>query len=389
MAIFRSEYAHETAFGSERGLVVCSFRMGRYLPTLLMALGTPLLFTACATIGPPQPPSLELPKPPADLRALRKGDRVILTWTAPMVTTDRRTMRSVGPTRICRGVEQKLTQCGTPVGEAEAQALAAANHGSAQKVPRSYTDSLGGQLQSDNPSSFITYAVEALNAGGRSAGLSNQVQVPLVRTLPPPREFAARVTGQGVVLTWANDVPPSSSAVVRYVYRVHRRQEGSTEQALVGQVPAASDPILTLTDSNIEWGKTYEYLAETVTVVAEQNKPELQVEGDDSPAIELLANDVFPPAIPAGLQAVASGPGQKTFVDLVWAPVSDVDLDGYNVYRREEGGTPVKVNAALVKTPAYRDESAVSGKSYLYSVSAVDVRGNESARSEEAGETVP
>jgi len=89
------------------------------------------------------------------------------------------------------------------------------------------------------------------------------------------------------------------------------------------------------------------------------------------------------------LQAVASGPGQKTFIDLVWAPVSDVDLDGYNVYRHEEGSAAVKVNTEPLKTPAYRDASVVSGKSYFYSVSAVDVRGNESARSEEASEAVP
>jgi fibronectin type 3 domain-containing protein len=128
---------------------------------------------------------------------------------------------------------------------------------------------------------------------------------------------------------------------------------------------------------------------ETVTVVAQENKPEIQVEGADTPEIKVFVDDVFPPAIPSGVQAVASGPGQKTFVDLVWAPVTDVDLDGYNVYRREEGAAPVKVNAALLKTPAYRDDAVVSGKTYLYSVSAVDVRGNESARSEEAGEVVP
>jgi fibronectin type 3 domain-containing protein len=69
--------------------------------------------------------------------------------------------------------------------------------------------------------------------------------------------------------------------------------------------------------------------------------------------------------------------------------VADVDLDGYNVYRREEGTAAVKVDAALVKTPAYRDDNVVPGKRYFYSVSALDVRGNESARSEEAGETVP
>src|ERR1039458_9667491 len=221
------------------------------------------MFTACATMGPPQPPSLKLPKAPTDLRAVRKGDRVILAWTAPSVTTDRQTVRSVGPTRICRGLEAALTRCGTPVGEA-AQAVAAINHTSARKVSRSYTDSLSGQLQSDNPSSFITYAVEVLNAGGRGAGLSNQVRVSLVRTLPPPREFAARVTGLGVVLTWANDVPPAGSAPVHYLYRIYRRLEGSQEQILAGQIPAGSEPMLTLTDSSIEWEKTYEYRAETV-----------------------------------------------------------------------------------------------------------------------------
>ena len=63
-----------------------------------------------------------------------------------------------------------------------------------------------GSCRRDDPSSFVTYAIEVLNAGGRGAGLSNQVRVPLVRTLPPPRDFAARVTGQGVVLTWTNDI---------------------------------------------------------------------------------------------------------------------------------------------------------------------------------------
>jgi fibronectin type 3 domain-containing protein len=47
------------------------------------------------------------------------------------------------------------------------------------------------------------------------------------------------------------------------------------------------------------------------------------------------------------------------------------------------------LNAAPLKTPAYRDTIVEAKKTYFYSVSAIDVRGNESARSEEAGETVP
>jgi fibronectin type 3 domain-containing protein len=69
--------------------------------------------------------------------------------------------------------------------------------------------------------------------------------------------------------------------------------------------------------------------------------------------------------------------------------VTDSDLAGYNVYRREKGEAAVKMNAELVKTPAYRDVQVAAGKKYFYAVSAVDVRGNESAQSEEASESVP
>jgi fibronectin type 3 domain-containing protein len=93
--------------------------------------------------------------------------------------------------------------------------------------------------------------------------------------------------------------------------------------------------------------------------------------------------------VPSGLQAVFSGPGQQPFIDLLWAPDTDADLAGYNVYRHAEGAAAVKINIDLVKTPSYRDQDVVSGKTYFYSVSALDVRGNESARSEEASEHVP
>ena len=99
--------------------------------------------------------------------------------------------------------------------------------------------------------------------------------------------------------------------------------------------------------------------------------------------------DVFPPAVPTGLQAAFSGVGQAPFIDLVWAPDTEADLAGYNIFRHEEGGQPAKLNPDPVKTSAYRDTNVQPGKRYFYSVSAVDERNNESARSEEASETVP
>src|ERR1035438_8573293 len=216
--------------------------MRRSTPKLLLGRVAPLVFTACATIAPPQPPSLDLPKPPSDLRATRKGDHITLTWTVPSVTTDRKTNRSVGSTRICRGLQTKLMKCGIPVGEAAAQPTPIAAPSSKQKAARSYNDSLAGQLHADNPSAFITYAVEVLNADGRGAGLSNQVQVSLARTLPPPRDFAGRVTGQGVVLTWTNNLPVAGPTLpLRYLYRVYRRSGDSPQQILAGEISAGRE----------------------------------------------------------------------------------------------------------------------------------------------------
>lgn len=361
--------------------------MRRSLLALSLALVAHLILTACATIGPPQPPSLDLPKPPSDLRAVRKGDRVILTWTVPILTTDRQTIRSLGPTQICRG-SAELKDCGMPAAQTTTP-IPPSVQTNKKKVAASYTDTLPVTLESDAPGTSIVYAIEVLNRDGRSAGLSNRARVPLVHTLSPPPDFRAQVERQGVVLTWTNHLPANPQQSLRYFYRVYRRQEGAQQPSIAGEVPGGSDPQITFTDSGFEWEKTYQYSVETITAISEPGKPEMQVEGDDSPEVRVFADDVFPPAVPSGLQAVFSGPGQQPFIDLVWAPVPDIDLAGYNIYRREEGSAALKLSSELVKAPAYRDMNVLPGQRYIYSVSAVDVRGNESAKSEEASESVP
>ena len=353
-----------------------------------VAVSATLMLAACATIAPPQPPSLELPKPPTDLRASRQGDRVSLNWTIPIQTTDRETLRNLGPTLICRGPGE-LNSCNTPVGQIRMPIPAIKAGASAPKPQAAYADTLPPQLESDDPSAFITYAVQVLNREGRAAGLSNQVHVPLAHTLPPPRDFHAHVAKEGVVMNWIGEIVPVAPADVHYVYRVYRRAEGSNERVLAGETPAGAEISFTMTDAGIEWQKTYYYRAEAVTLIRRAINSQLEIEGDDTPEAKVVADDVFPPAVPAELQAVFSGPGQKPFIDLVWAPVTDADLAGYNVYRREEGTTPVKLTGDLIKAPAYRDENVAPQRKYFYSVSSVDVRGNESARSEEASEAVP
>jgi hypothetical protein len=369
----------------------------------LMALC--LLIVACAQTGQPLPPSLELPKPPNDLRASRKGDRVTLTWSEPTLTTDRQSVRYLGPTQVCRSSESEITVCGSPAATLPAPPSTTpkrAPHHTSQKSgtppppPETYTDTMPAAMQQPNPAAEITYAVEVLNPDSRGAGLSNRIHVPAIATLAPPNDLSAELTGDGVVLTWTSagesQIIPNASAAnspsLQLRYRIYRRDESTGKDAIAGEVPVGEPGPAHFTDSGLEWEKTYFYRITGVSII-KQPDTEVQVEGDDTPPVRVVAHDIFPPAVPTGLQAAFSGERQKPFIDVIWAPVTNADLAGYNIFRSEDGGAAIKLNSELVKSPAYRDFSVTSGKTYTYSVSAVDVRGNESHRSEQTSEPVP
>jgi len=369
--------------------------MRQFISKLLLLVSGTAALVGCGVPGVPKPPSLELPQPVTDLRAVRKGDSVYLDWTVPSETTDRLPVRHLGPARICRSLDAAMSECTNPVGEVSAPQLPGAGSQQtksvkpAAKMQTNYTDNLPRGLLVENPGAQIFYAISVLNENGRSAGISNTVHMPGVAALPPPSDFQAQVTAEGVVLSWTGISHASETPGLRHTYRVYRRPEGGNTDTVAGELPLDASSATQLVDHSFEWEKTYFYRATLVTLIHEEGKPETQFEGDDTPAVRVFAHDVFPPAVPSGLQAVFSGAGQQPFIDLIWAPDTDADLAGYNIFRREAGAEPVKINADLVKTPAFRDTSGTSGKKYVYSVSAVDVRENESARSQETSEAVP
>jgi hypothetical protein len=360
---------------------------------MLLLSGTAAL-VSCGVPGIPKPPSLDLPQPVTDLRAVRKGDNVYLDWTVPTETTDRLAVRHLGPTHICRSLDAAMSECANPVGEVPAQLPGAGpqqikSAKTSAKMQANYTDRLPRTILVDNAGARIFYAVSVLNSKGRSAGISNVVPVPAVLALPPPSDFRAQVTAEGVILGWTRIPVATETPGLRHIYRVYRRPENGNTDTIVGEVPLDASSATELVDHSFEWEQTYLYRATVVTLIHEEGKTETQFEGDETPAVRVFAHDVFPPAVPTGLQAVFSGEGQQPFIDLIWAPDTDADLAGYNVFRHEAGAEPVKINAALAKMPAFRDMKVAAGRTYFYCVSAVDLRGNESARSQEASEAVP
>jgi len=388
------------------------------LKSALPLLALCAFFVGCAAPSPPLPPSLELPTPVSDLQAIRKGNKVVLTWTLPTETTDGDGIRFHGPTRICRrlsnvqgssNVQDRMTECGTHAVELSSSQLETSKENLSARVPQRilarYTDPLPNDWTRDTIATVI-YAIESLNTSHRSAGLSNQVRVPSASTEPPPTDFAAQLTGQGVVLTWTGPLLsiPGSNGAPHYFYQVFRTAKDAPQPTLVGEIQQGTQDKMRLVDSAFVWEKEYEYRINVTTRIrigdlhacpSDSATPSLplckdlvDIPGEDSAPVTIIARDIFPPSVPTSLQAVFSGTGQKPFIDLIWNANTDADLTGYNVYRREGSAPPVRINTELAKAPAYRDTNVASGQTYFYSVAAVDARGNESARSEEASERV-
>jgi hypothetical protein len=357
----------------------------RRIPAFILSASAALL-VGCGQPGVPQPPSLHLPVPVKDLRATRVGEKVTLTWTVPYETTDRETIRKPGAMRVCRTLTAQ-DECGKALGEVPAK-QGAETSSEEHPLVATFTDTLTPELH-EKPLAQAIYTIEALNESGKSAGFGNRVDVPLVPTTAAPHAVTATVEADGVHI----HVPPQAiqsepDGRIQYWYQIMRTNVPARNGAadLVGEAPAVGE--VSVLDKNIEWEKQYAYTVTPITWVETQpnGKRLYSVPGESAPPVEVATHDVFPPAFPTGLQAVYTGE-QKT-IDLTWAPNTDLDLAGYNVYRSGGNGTAQKINTELVKTPTYRDPVSAAGE-YTYAVTAVDLRGNESAKSAPASEKAP
>jgi hypothetical protein len=362
------------------------------LRTALMAgLAAGLLLTGCGTQAAPQPPSLNLADRVTDLAATRSGSQVSLTWTMPKKNTDKLLLKGIVTARVCRKEGAgACVEAGTEVSFAPGADAA-------------FTDTLPAALAVGAPRP-LSYFVELRNRSGRSVGLSNAAEVLAGEAPAPVTHLTAEVRKQGVVLHWTPVSEQESSAI-----RLHRRlltapaakpREGllapapePAEQSLLVDscAPEGRVGICRALDKQIRFGQSYEYRAQRVARVTLDGKT-LELAGELSAPVRVEAADIFPPAAPTNLAAVATANenAPQYAIDVSWQPVAEADLAGYAVYRREGDGAWQRISPveALVP-PAFRDTQVQPGHTYHYAVSAVGQNGHESARSEEAEESVP
>jgi hypothetical protein len=352
-----------------------------------------LLLSGCGQTGTPQAPSLQLPTPVTDLNANRVGGRVTLTWTMPRRTTDKLPLKGLQPVQICRRTEdQSCFIAGTVSYEVG--------------KPASYDDSLPADLTSGSPR-LLSYSIDVLSRHGRSAGASN-IAYTVAGSAPPAFiRASAEISADGVLLRWQ----PASLPGTDHKVDIERtllsapapaRSEAKAalqspfaasahplmkEQTLTVRMPAGADPGKAL-DPDAAFDQRYSYRISRVMTVSIDGKS-IDVAGPSSAEIIVDTKDVFPPAAPVGLAAVAAP--DDGAIDLSWTPNIEVDLAGYAVYRSEPGGKSVRISPAAkaVDSPAFRDATAQPGHGYVYTVTAIDRDGNESPHSAEVQETLP
>lgn len=334
----------------------------------------------CGTPGAPLPPSLNLPDRVADLSAVRTGNQVALTWTMPKRTTDRVALKGDVAVDVCW--REGAGGCVPAGGKSVAPGVAA-----------SFLGTLPDALTVGEPRP-VSYYVELKNRLGKSAGLSNAAVVLAGQAPAPVTGLQAEVRKQGIVLRWNAADAAESIRLKRTLL------DAPALKAKEGPLaPPAEAAALDLTvehdggvamDKGIVFGRNYEYRAQRIARITSEGKT-VELLGEVSAPVRVAAQDVFPPTIPTGLAAVATGASEGTAasIDLSWLPDAEADVAGYRVYRREGTEWRRVSGEQLVVGPAFHDADVQAGRTYFYAVTAVDTRGNESQRSGEASDTVP
>jgi hypothetical protein len=311
------------------------------------ALLAAVFVSGCGYVGEPLPPLLNIPSRVSDLQARQIGAGLHIEFTIPPLTTEGEVLKNLERIDLRVGP--------SPGTEFNADAWAAsAQQITVQPVERTVRAKVP---LADWAGKEVIAGVDLVAANGRHSGWSNLMTVAVLPPIAPPTDIQIENVREGVRLSWR-----AGAAQVR----IFRKTAEEKEFTAAGE-SAANEWI----DRATRYGARYSYKLQAVAKTATG-----EAWSEFSPDAGITPDDRFPPALPAGLTAVAS----TSSVELVWE--ASPDAVSYRVYRAGPG-EPLKELADPATGAAYSDRGVESGKTYRYAVSAVDGAGNESQKSAE------
>jgi hypothetical protein len=386
-----------------------------------------LCASRCGKKGDPLPPLVRLPVAPPAIKAERRGSTVDVTLTVPATNTD-----GTRPANIQRvelfalnstsdAAASTIIRYGSLVGSVEVKKPRDPNQsvdvndpdadveppegpGLDQGTTATLHDSLGpaNATRRTGPSGPVDerglavtplagaparvpsrfYTSVGVSSRGRLGPPSPVVAVPLIAPPPAPQQPHITYNESAVTIGWDHNaaavdaqdtgVLPSRSLVetpIAVAYNVYELPSSSLSAGAPKETRLTSPAVAGdhYDDRSITWGIERCYVVRTVETVGS-----LSVEGDPSPPACMTPVDTFPPAAPAGLQAIAR-PGA---ISLLWDANSEPDLAGYLVLRGKGADEPMTViTPAPIQTTSYSDAVAAD-VTVAYAVKAVDKAGN-------------
>ncbi len=198
------------------------------------------------------------------------------------------------------------------------------------------------------------YTIRGVARGGRPGQPSARIEIPLVDPPPPPSNVTAKFTESAVTLSWT---PPTVEATVPLTFNVYPPDGGAPLNPAPLTAPA-------LERQGIEFGKEQCFVVRTVMTAGT-----VAVESAPSERACVTATDIFPPAAPKGLAAVA-GDG---VISLIWDANTEPDLAGYLVLRGEAPGDTLQpLTPSPTRDTTFRDTTVKPGLRYVYAIVAAD-----------------
>jgi len=350
---------------------------------LFLSLCLFIFLTACGKIGEPLPPIPRSRLNVDELSVEQQGAQLILSF--PFTRTTRTRLQRVD---IYRLIESPSAPRGLPV-EAFSERAHVIHSITADQIPLNnsritYNDQLnmsGGQRNTR-----YRYAVRMVNTAGQAADFSNYVIIePLFNLSLPPTGLRPTQRETQIEIAWdrpeanMNETTPANVAG----YNIYRRAGEAVSR--INTEPLREPRFI---DRNFQFGANYQYVVRSLSLRPGSANLSEAIESNDSAPLDHTPKDIFPPAPPKPITIASI----NSLVTLFWPLNAEPDVAGYNIYRAEdENASPekwVKLNPEMHKTASFRDERVQAGKKYFYQITAVDVFGNESARSETVSETV-
>ncbi len=205
-------------------------------------------------------------------------------------------------------------------------------------------------------SKVYTYRVSTISRWNvKGAGKEAVIEAP--STIPPdaPNLLSVRPSGDRE-LTIKFSKPPADQGVVKVILL----RDG--QQVAEKVVPSDTNSSFTYSDKNLQPGREYLYtaIAATTTGLKSMNSMAMKAK-----ALRMLV------AAPMNFSASASSRG----VALSWAPVPDA---AFYIISRTSGTEAPEIISSDVKGGTFLDHTTLAGKSYKYSIIAVDTFGNQS-----------